>query len=507
MKCVKCGTEYEGNTCPKCNGPDILINNADYLARKKAYEERQAKLKADKKDSKSESLSLHIEPKSSEKQRDVKKKIIIQKKYKKLAIKILALLVMIIAAVSVMLVVFNLKKHHIYFMASDGISIDSTDNKTAFKELVYTSDGATVYKRALPDTLSNKNIAGALTSYNEKYAAYVTYNKDDGIYNIYQSDGKELKNVSEGINEKKLLYTGNDGSIIYTEIAYIGDVYTGENMVDSIDLKQYKDGSITTLVQKQSLVYIYPESDKYICLDMDGALWDGSLEKQDKKRRIAENVDVIYSMDDNNKGHYVTNGAVVKTNKDNSSICVSMDNEYYQINLKDDTYTNLFKSSNGIVSIGIDSGNSVVYGIGNYQAGFTTIKSEEMAALTPIENYNSYNDCIYIGKNNELVIVNKEQQLVSASSKGKQVLTDNVESKTLRFLSNSGSGYTYSADSNIYYRSSSSSDAVKIGTGRTDSATMYKKNLYFIIDNKLYMANPKSGESKEIGEFTGVWVD
>ncbi len=45
MICAKCGTEYEGSQCPKCDGPVIKVNNSDYLARRKAYEERQARLK------------------------------------------------------------------------------------------------------------------------------------------------------------------------------------------------------------------------------------------------------------------------------------------------------------------------------------------------------------------------------------------------------------------------------------------------------------------------------
>ena len=42
MLCPKCGVDYEGNSCPRCNGPEILINNEDYLRRRKAYEEKQA---------------------------------------------------------------------------------------------------------------------------------------------------------------------------------------------------------------------------------------------------------------------------------------------------------------------------------------------------------------------------------------------------------------------------------------------------------------------------------
>lgn len=43
MKCVICGTEYEGNECPRCNGPVIKINSSDYMARRKAYEESLAR--------------------------------------------------------------------------------------------------------------------------------------------------------------------------------------------------------------------------------------------------------------------------------------------------------------------------------------------------------------------------------------------------------------------------------------------------------------------------------
>ena len=44
MLCTKCGQEYEGSQCPRCDGPVILVNNSDYLARRKAYEEKQTSL-------------------------------------------------------------------------------------------------------------------------------------------------------------------------------------------------------------------------------------------------------------------------------------------------------------------------------------------------------------------------------------------------------------------------------------------------------------------------------
>lgn len=42
MLCPKCGQEYEGSECPRCSGPKIIVNDNDYLRRKKAYEQKQA---------------------------------------------------------------------------------------------------------------------------------------------------------------------------------------------------------------------------------------------------------------------------------------------------------------------------------------------------------------------------------------------------------------------------------------------------------------------------------
>ena len=39
MKCPKCGNEYEGVSCPQCKEVKIVINDSDYLRRKKEWEE------------------------------------------------------------------------------------------------------------------------------------------------------------------------------------------------------------------------------------------------------------------------------------------------------------------------------------------------------------------------------------------------------------------------------------------------------------------------------------
>ena len=58
MLCTKCGQEYEGSQCPRCDGPVILVNNSDYLARRKSYEEKQAlKERSASSDKKEESQS------------------------------------------------------------------------------------------------------------------------------------------------------------------------------------------------------------------------------------------------------------------------------------------------------------------------------------------------------------------------------------------------------------------------------------------------------------------
>lgn len=46
MVCPKCGREYEGTKCPNCDGLDIIVNQDDYLKRRREYEEKQAALKS-----------------------------------------------------------------------------------------------------------------------------------------------------------------------------------------------------------------------------------------------------------------------------------------------------------------------------------------------------------------------------------------------------------------------------------------------------------------------------
>ena len=45
MVCPKCGREYEGTKCPNCDGLDIIVNQDDYLKRRREYEEKQADLR------------------------------------------------------------------------------------------------------------------------------------------------------------------------------------------------------------------------------------------------------------------------------------------------------------------------------------------------------------------------------------------------------------------------------------------------------------------------------
>ena len=42
MICPKCGQEYTGDSCPRCQGPKIIVNNQEYLQRKMEYEKKQA---------------------------------------------------------------------------------------------------------------------------------------------------------------------------------------------------------------------------------------------------------------------------------------------------------------------------------------------------------------------------------------------------------------------------------------------------------------------------------
>lgn len=304
MICAKCGTEYEGSQCPKCDGPVIKINNSDYLARRKAYEEKQAKLKrkevpgkdrteridkTEKKDKKTHApksknydegvfditkvdmnqvadklkkgrdlfadskdrfaKSLEKNAKKNNKQADENTGIKIRKAdssgipYKKAGIA--AAVILILITVVVFIVDIITKKNYNIYM-SDGSKIydvSSLDSRYVCDKsgAIFALDDDTFFTPEWPEGIDKDNSVLNVSSPKGSYFATDVYDSAAGMYTLYiWSDDVCLK-AAENIYEHNVYFISDKGTVIYEETETINDNgKTGVRMLSMAEVKKDK---------------------------------------------------------------------------------------------------------------------------------------------------------------------------------------------------------------------------------------------------------------------------
>ena len=307
MKCVKCGTEYEGNECPRCNGPVIKINSSDYMARRKAYEEslarketqkvldsaeeagnvlsgeseqsdkdgktiqqgkrvkkRSHKVKnydegvfditkvdfndvADKLKAGSEKLASKAKGKAQQEKAKTRKnnnaktdnnakadnniktdsRIRPQTKhsYKKAGVAV-AIVIVAIAAISLIMAVLLRKNSHIYM--SDGSRIyDVSSLESQYicdvKDALFGLDEVTFYTPEWPENISKDSVVSSAASPDGKYYAADVYNDEDELYSLYVWSQDGSVEVVNNIYAHEIYYISDKGTIIYKETETIND--------------------------------------------------------------------------------------------------------------------------------------------------------------------------------------------------------------------------------------------------------------------------------------------
>lgn len=286
MLCTKCGQEYEGSQCPRCDGPVILVNNSDYLARRKAYEEKQAlKDRSASSDKKEESPSDYgqelakrvqaIKTKSQSKIKQSQDKIKqsqnklkqgkaeikqshdetkqaqgdgaaggsrddnqekpqvrivragINKRVKMIAAALIA--VVLIGAAAFGIYKLATKKNYALYVSYNGKIYDIAGLDSNYvcdeKDAIFAADSKTFYTPDWPEQIdSDKNIL-SVASDSGKYFVTVTYDESRSSkkYSMYIWNKDECVLVTEDDLQKEIMYISDEGQVIYTNINIIND--------------------------------------------------------------------------------------------------------------------------------------------------------------------------------------------------------------------------------------------------------------------------------------------
>ena len=308
MICPKCGQEYEGDKCPRCNGPEVIVNNADYLKRKRAYEEKQAgkgSASSDKETSENNTADVKnggqeevlpdemfrrlkesgskfaqdaVEKTASQAKKAVKgkKKLIVRiiaaaiiltisfflpftasqakkavKGKKKLIVRIIAAAIVLMLASLAGFGIFNLatRKNYVLYMKYNNkiYNVAGIDSKLVCSEddIVFEADNNSFYMPEFSDEIDKNNIIQKMASNQGKYFTAITYDSMEDKYTLFVWNNSMSLRLAESSNKKEILYISDKGTIIYKDTQVVNDQGAlGQTSLMVSKLDKSKDGDV-----------------------------------------------------------------------------------------------------------------------------------------------------------------------------------------------------------------------------------------------------------------------
>ena len=570
MKCPKCGNEYEGVSCPQCKGSKIIINDDDYLRRKKEWEENGmilgVKVKKDpldihtpdfekdrelkfpeipnvnddikkikslvnkniskkiknKNNNKSNSTinnntKKNISKKNGNKNSKSAKIAFVKKNWLKSSIFLMTLIIAIIAGTGV----YGLYKRFnmtLYIVGTDGriCTGGSLENKliSNVSDVIFSLDGESFYEEKLPSEISNKTVTFSYASDSGDYFVAQVYD-NVSTYSLYVWNDDGVKKVLEGTSEKDVKYISDNGKVLFTDITYLY-----EGAVSNIALYEYdatasvdkssEKGLLSLIEQNVRSQYLYLKNNTLVYLNSANKLYTINFAKLTDKALVAENIKDIYGVSTETDNLFSNSTAIVKASGKNEAFIYSQSGEYYYYDVNSETTTYLFNSPLSGVEILYEKSRGDVYCISMNNISFGVIKSGSGAELTALDGIANSEDKCYYSDSSTLVYVTKDGQLVSANKGNKTVIRSGVSSVSLNLVRNS-TGLTYIADGVQYYRSNLTAAEIKLqdleAGNDTSQSLVYKNYIYFMsAQGELCSCSLKGRDFSTFGAVTSYWV-
>ena len=554
MKCPKCGNEYEGVSCPQCNVNKIIINDHDYLRRKKEWEENGkvlgVKVKKDPsniqindtqeetefkfpeipkvnidikkiKNIVNKNISKNHKKNSSDSnKKDMgrnTKKALIKKYWLKASIFLITIIIAIIAGTGV----YGLYKRFnmtLYIVGTDGriCTGGSLENKVIgnVSDVIFSIDGESFYEEKLPSEIIDKTVVFSYASENGDYFVAQVYD-DVSTYSLYVWNDSGVKKVLEGTNEKEVKYISNNGKVLFTDITYLY-----EGAVSNISLYEYdatastdkssEKGVLSLIEQNIRSQYLYLKNNTLVYLNSANKLYTMNLAKMSDKTLVGDNIKDIYGVSTEVDNLYSNSTAIVKASGKNETFIYSQGGEYYYYDVSNQATTYLFDSTLSGVEILYEKSRGDVYCISMSNISFGIIKNDSGAVLASLDDIESTEDKCYFPDSSTLVYVTKDGQLVSVNKGSKTAIRSGVSSASLNLVRNSG-GITYIADGIQYYRSSLTSAEIKVqdleAGNDTSQSLVYKNYIYFMsAQGELCSCSLKGKDFSTFGPVTSFWV-
>lgn len=545
MICPKCGQEYTGDSCPRCQGPKIIVNNQEYLQRKMEYEKKQAEVKSAS-SSHGKNPSDETEKKNSTlpgqelKPDEVFKKIVDKarkegktasegvlgsasngkavKLVKKILILVIALTVIFISSGTVVKLVKR-NNQTLYVRYNGKIynmsGIDSVyvcDSDKAY----FDPEGRNFYTPDEPADIVGKTVTEKLSSENGKYFVSEVYDQGIGKYTLYLWNNDVNYKLSENSNKKSVIYVSDEGNVVYKETVMINDVGgMGNTGLYLSQLVKGESGLIPAVTQlseqiRQACVY----SDKKLIIYNTGedTLYSFCYGRDKTERVIAEDVTAIYPVVSGKKGYYSYRAEQINTDKDVSSLVYVSGGKAWLYDCLDKNETAVeIDSATGGTSEYIITNSNGIYSAGSSVLRYASFKNEKNGEYSDVLILGNTANIVYFSEKDILIAVASDGRLVSVNKGIAKDITDAVTEGSLSEVDNTDNGITYIRNAVLYYANVSSLREMvmsEAGSNVSTSGTlMYKNRLFYCNDKGSLCSCTVSGkDDKIIGEVDNFWL-
>lgn len=563
MLCPKCGQEYEGQSCPRCSKPDIIVNNADYLRRKQAYEEKKQAVEGSA-SSDSIQASPGLQPEEILEKIKSKRAVLsgpgkrkpgnrstarrkaggntsvetqeadnrggskFRRKGKKHWWKIITAAILLVAVAAGGTGIYKLatRKNYVLYMSyNDRIyNVAGLDTKLVcgMPEAVFEVDNSTFYTPDFPDEINQNQVVQQMASTGGDYFAAVTFDESSSKYALYLWNEKNSIKIAESPKEKNIKFISDKGCVVYTDT----DVVNDEGAVGKVELYLYEvlkggsvfeQGFLTALDENLRSVYIYADKNTVIFLGNDNALYTYLFGKEKKgaKQLVSDEARNIYAMSGETDGVFTYQAQTVNLS-DNAEGFIYRDsvtgNCYYHAITDKQTAEDVPVGK--VAGSGMEfiyEKNSGIYLISTAGLWYAPLEQDEIPVYKEIDKMGNALNVIYIASEGKVLFVNAEQNLLRVKKGAVKTEAEKVSDGSLSRVVNTQQGITYIRDGIQYYRSSSSAQEVRMTEVGADAVTkytlFYKNRLYYYdASGELYSCTAKGKDRSLVGEVEHFWL-
>lgn len=550
MICPKCGQEYEGDKCPRCNGPEVIVNNADYLKRKRAYEEKQTgkgsassdKETSDKVDSgkgtagskKSvqeevlpDEMFRRLKESGSKFAQDAVEKTASQAKKavkgkKKLIVRIIAAAIVLMLASLAGFGIFKLatRKNYVLYMKYNNkiYNVAGIDSKLVCSEddIVFEADNNSFYMPEFSDEIDKNNIIQKMASNQGKYFTAITYDSMEDKYTLFVWNNSMSLRLAESSNKKEILYISDKGTIIYKDTQVVNDQGAlGQTSLMVSKLDKSKDGDvhgvITEVESSLANVYIYSAKNTIIYNSTGNVLYTLNYDKDEKKKEISEDAKNIYALTSKSSVRYSYKANPVNQSDKAEGFIYSVNGNCYYHSISSKNTEDMFIGKFNGSGVELIYDKDYVYVINSGQVSYASVKKDVTPVFTVVSKLGGASDYVFLELADTIAAVDENNNLISISSGKVKTIAENITDGSLSIVKNTSSELTYIRDNVQYYKKSLTADEVKMTDVGSDADTVstlfYKNKLYYYnSDKKLCSCTVKGKNGSVVGDVERFWL-